>query len=64
MKRLVGLVILSLALTSCGYQGWIRYGCQEYENWKKPECNPPECVPTGTCTKDILGEAIIEEQKK
>lgn len=47
------------ALTSCGqYQGWTRYDCQLYENWKKPECNPPQCKVQGICTEDILGEGL------
>jgi hypothetical protein len=50
------------ALTSCGqYQGWTRYDCQLYENWKNPECNPPQCTVQGICTKDIIGEEIIED---
>lgn len=45
------------ALTSCGqYQGWTRYDCQLYENWKNPECNPPQCKVQGICTADIIGE--------
>ena len=52
----VGLGLgISLSLTACGYQGWTRYECQEFENWSKPECQPPACLPTGTCTDDILG---------
>ena len=51
------LIATSLALlTSCGYQGWMRYPCQEFENWEKPECNPPECIAYGQCTKDLLPE--------
>jgi hypothetical protein len=45
------------ALTSCGqYQGWTRYECQLYENWKNPECNPPQCKVQGICTADIIGD--------
>jgi hypothetical protein len=58
LKRFIvfSLTIISLSLLSgCGqYQGWVRYPCQEFENWEKPECNPPQCVATGTCTKDIF----------
>jgi hypothetical protein len=51
------LIVTSLALlTGCGYQGWMRYPCQEFENWEKPECNPPECIAYGQCTKDLLPE--------
>ena len=60
------LIVASLnLLTGCGqYQGWVRYPCQEYENWDKPECNPPQCLSTGTCTKDIFPEGTIDEQTK
>ena len=45
-----------LGLSACGYQGWTRYECQEFENWTKAECNPPQCKASGTCTEDIFGE--------
>jgi predicted small lipoprotein YifL len=51
------LIVASLnLLTGCGYQGWMRYPCQEFENWEKPECNPPQCLAVGQCTKDLLPE--------
>jgi predicted small lipoprotein YifL len=51
------LIVASLnLLTGCGYQGWMRYPCQEFKNWEKPECNPPECIAYGQCTKDLLPE--------
>ena len=49
-------------LTGCGYQGWVRYPCQEFENWKKPECNPPQCEALGQCTKDILPEIKVTNE--
>jgi hypothetical protein len=55
MKKLIGLVLIASALSGCGYDGWVRYECQEYENWQKPECTPPQCKVTGTCTDEILG---------
>ena len=45
---------LALVLTSCGYQGFYRYPCQNPENWEKAECNPPICEASGTCTKDMI----------
>lgn len=47
---------LLLGLSSCGYQGWTRYECQEFESWEKPECNPPRCKAQGICTEDIFGK--------
>jgi predicted small lipoprotein YifL len=55
MKSIVCLLI-ALSLTGCGYQGWVRYPCQEYENWQKAECQPPQCEALGQCTKDLLPE--------
>ncbi len=50
----VAVFIAVFALSGCARY---RYECQEYGNWEKPECNPPICVPDGTCTKDLLKEA-------
>ncbi len=55
-KCIIGGILLTLLLSGCGYQGWVRYPCQEYENWQKPECNPPQCEAIGQCTKDLLPE--------
>jgi predicted small lipoprotein YifL len=63
LKKFIAFFLLAITLSGCGYQGWVRYPCQEFENWKKPECNPPQCIPTGTCTKDIL-PGVLDEPKK
>lgn len=58
-RKLLAAVLVTgtlLGLSACGYQGWVRYECQEFENWQKPECNPPQCKATGVCTEDIFGE--------
>ena len=55
------LIVASLSLlTGCGYQGWMRYPCQEFENWEKPECNPPQCLAVGQCTKDLIPDSVEE----
>jgi hypothetical protein len=61
-------IILALGLSACGYDGHYRYPCQDPVNWETPECNPPLCEATGTCTTDLLGydpkegkEEIAEE---
>jgi hypothetical protein len=63
MKRKAAVACLTLAMTlgmsACGYQGWVRYPCQEFENWEKSECNPPECESLGLCTKDLLEEEVF-----
>jgi uncharacterized membrane protein YebE (DUF533 family) len=55
---------LSLALSSCGYQGYTRYPCQEFENWEKDECQRPQCEAQGICTEDILGDIVKPQPKQ
>jgi hypothetical protein len=62
MRALIGAILGSLLLSGCGYQGWVRYPCQEYENWEKAECNPPQCETLGLCTKDLFDEEVIVEK--
>jgi len=50
----------TMLLSGCGYQGWVRYPCQEFENWEKPECQPPQCEPLGLCTKDLFEDGFID----
>jgi hypothetical protein len=56
MKRLIIVTTLGLFLTACGYDGGYRYPCQDPNNWKLAECNPPVCEPSGTCTRDLIGD--------
>jgi len=59
------LIVASLSLlTSCGYQGWMRYPCQEFKNWENPECNPPQCLAVGQCTKDLIPESVGKSNDK
>jgi len=55
MRPLIISIILAITLTGCGYDGHYRYPCQDPVNWEAPECNPPICEATGTCTKDLIG---------
>jgi hypothetical protein len=59
MKRLavIGLFLLS----GCGFQGTYRYECQDPENWRNKECNPPICKVDGMCTETLLGFNPFEE---
>ncbi len=62
MKKISAIALaalLMISLTSCGYQGFYRYPCQNPENWKNVECNPPVCEANGTCTKDLFGTGVI-----
>jgi hypothetical protein len=54
---------LLLALSACGYQGYTRYPCQEFENWENDECQRPRCEAQGICTADLLGD-IAKPQPK
>ena len=54
-KFIVPALAIIFALSGCGYDGTYRYACQDPENFDAPECNPPLCKVTGTCTIDILG---------
>jgi hypothetical protein len=58
-NKILLLVICCLTLTSCGYQGWVRYPCQEYKNWENAQCKPPQCEALGQCSKDLLPEVEI-----
>jgi hypothetical protein len=31
-----------------------RYECQNPDFWEAPQCNPPICLATGTCTSDLI----------
>ena len=67
MRKLIaslGSMVLIFTLTGCGYDGSYRYPCQDSANWDKPECNPPICEPTGTCSRDLVGKTIWDEYQK
>lgn len=56
------LVLGVIGFSSCGYDGWVRYSCQEAGNWEKPECQKPQCVVTGTCSEYLLPEGVLDDQ--
>ncbi len=42
-----------------------RYACQDPINWSTPNCEPPICNASGTCTVDLVtinGEKVTSEQ--
>lgn len=59
MKRVVlsilFIFVAGLFVSSCGYDGYYRYSCQDPENWGKKECEPPICLVDGSCTETLLG---------
>jgi hypothetical protein len=58
MKQISLIISLCLALSSCGYDGNFRYPCQDPANWETPECVPPICEASETCTKDLIDAPI------
>jgi len=54
------LVLLLLVACHDSY----RYPCQDPSNWGKPECEPPACQASGTCTKDLVTEEVYREFKQ
>jgi hypothetical protein len=55
------LLVLALLLTGCGYDGTIRYSCQEPDNWSSKECQSPYCDVTGTCPRDLVPHLFESE---
>lgn len=51
---ILSLLAAIIILTACGYDGSYRYPCQDPTNWGNVECEPPICVPNGTCTRDLI----------
>jgi hypothetical protein len=67
MKKLavfLGSTVMVLGLTSCSYQGFSRYPCQEPKNWELEECKPPVCSVSGTCPVDLVGEEVFNGTTK
>ena len=59
--KLIAIIFL-VSLFACDDR--MRYPCQSPENWGKPECEPPRCEATGTCTKDLIPKEMYEQFKK
>ena len=56
MKKLIPIALsfmLMVSLTSCSYDGFYRYPCQDPANWEKAECKPPICISNGACPEDL-----------
>jgi hypothetical protein len=58
MKRTSLTILLCLSLNSCGWDGEYRYPCQDPANWESPECVPPICEASETCTKDLIDAPV------
>ena len=62
MTKSLMFLMTILFLTGC--EDKMRYPCQSPENWGKPECEPPQCEASGTCTKDLITKEMYEQFKK
>jgi hypothetical protein len=62
LLRLAVLLAAMLTLTGCGFDGSYRYKCQDPQNWKLAECNPPVCKASGTCTTDLLPDVEFDDK--
>ena len=67
MKKILSplaVIVLTLALSSCGYDGRYRYPCQDPANWDKDECKPPICSVNGSCPEDLIGDVLNQDNSK
>ena len=58
MIRVCLVIGAAFILSSCGYDGNYRYPCQDPANWETPECVPPVCEASETCTKDLIDAPV------
>jgi hypothetical protein len=66
MRKLIAIALsglLMVLLSACSPESLnrYRYSCQDPQNWKLAECNPPECEASGLCTKDLLPKQLITD---
>ena len=57
MRKIIFFFLAILIITTLACSNNInkipRYQCQDFENWARPECNPPLCITTRMCTVDL-----------
>ena len=64
MKKILSplaVIVLTLTLSSCSFDGKFRYPCQDPANWEKDECKPPVCTVNGACPDDLVGDLINQD---
>ena len=64
MKKILSplaVIVLTLTLSSCNFDGTFRYPCQDPANWEKDECKPPICTVNGACPDDLVGDLINQD---
>jgi hypothetical protein len=58
MKNTTIFLMMVGLLTGCSYDGNYRYPCQDPANWDNPDCVPPVCEASETCTKDLIDAPV------
>lgn len=64
MKKILSplaVIVLTLTLSSCNFNGNFRYPCQDPANWEKDECKPPICTVNGACPDDLVGDIANQD---
>jgi predicted small lipoprotein YifL len=64
MKKILSplaVIVLTLMLSACGYDGSFRYPCQDPANWENDECKPPICIVNGACPEDLVGDIANQD---
>lgn len=61
MRSLLIAAAIVLGIASC--EDRFRYPCMDNKNWKKPECQRPECALTGTCPDQLLKPEDMRDEK-
>lgn len=56
------LIVLFITIILFFGKNTFRYECQDPVNWSAPECNPPICKASGTCTEDTL-KVLVKKEK-
>ena len=67
MKKILSplaVIVLTLALSSCNFDGKFRYPCQDPANWDKDECKPPICTVNGAWPEDLVVNVINQDNSK
>ncbi len=66
MFKYLPIVALTIGILAVFLAGdTYRYPCQDPANWSTPDCEPPVCTASGTCTSNLItmdGTPVTSEQ--
>ena len=57
------ITLITLFISIILFFGKNVYKCQDPVNWSAPDCNPPICKASGTCTEDTL-KVLVKKDKE